>query len=487
ANHLGASPGPPAMSHDPSASPVESTSKPKLIRVTLKSSGKTQDCQVNEKSTVAELKNEASLHFLLSKEQVLLIFAGKILKDQESLLQHGIQSGDMVHVVAKRLELRANHVLQTRSVAPGSSTPGTAAGTSESLPQLVGTLATPDMGLEADMLDDLQSFHQLFVDIRQVLSGPEVQDELEERMLRHTIETSPSLVQLAKENARIGHLLSNPKVVGEIIRYIRKPEVKQEMDRHCDRILSNIESFPGGYNILQHMYKEMEEPIWSVMEQQHQHPSATQGGSPASNQAILPPRIENRMPLPDPWVPWQLQTRPRAMGKANLQRGATEEGNLHPEKVSKGTQVDFSLESSQTEDSADAPNASPESSTPFLQDGEAPREVSNGVPPGSLLGPGLFNIFINDLDEGIEGEFIKFSDDTKLAGIVNILEDKLKIQKDLDRLEQWALSNKMKFNVEKSKVLHLSRKKPRYKYRLGRNSNCERDLGVLVDDDLNMS
>uniref|UniRef100_A0A8C5RTB7 Ubiquitin-like domain-containing protein n=1 Tax=Laticauda laticaudata TaxID=8630 RepID=A0A8C5RTB7_LATLA len=392
------------MSHDPSASPVESTSKPKLIRVTLKSSGKTQDCQVNEKSTVAELKNEASLHFLLSKEQVLLIFAGKILKDQESLLQHGIQSGDMVHVVAKRLELRANHVLQTRSVAPGSSTPGTAAGTSESaggitlrstvqgllsketnpltvafilgvsslLPQLVGTLATPDMGLEADMLDDLQSFHQLFVDIRQVLSGPEVQDELEERMLRHTIETSPSLVQLAKENARIGHLLSNPKVVGEIIRYIRKPEVKQEMDRHCDRILSNIESFPGGYNILQHMYKEMEEPIWSVMEQQHQHPSATQGGSPASNQ-------------------------------------------------------------------------------------------------------------------GIEGEFIKFSDDTKLAGIVNILEDKLKIQKDLDRLEQWALSNKMKFNVEKSKVLHLSRKKPRYKYRLGRNSNCERDLGVLVDDDLNMS
>uniref|UniRef100_A0A8C5RVN7 Ubiquitin-like domain-containing protein n=1 Tax=Laticauda laticaudata TaxID=8630 RepID=A0A8C5RVN7_LATLA len=477
-----------------SASPVESTSKPKLIRVTLKSSGKTQDCQVNEKSTVAELKNEASLHFLLSKEQVLLIFAGKILKDQESLLQHGIQSGDMVHVVAKRLELRANHVLQTRSVAPGSSTPGITlrevpqhfqhhpelmfqvvqsstvqgllsketnpltvafilgvsslvslrtmqsraekeeefsdkvvaealeepvvqnilANTKEmaqflsenpelktfvqetpqfgqllslsgltkmmviykKLPQLVGTLATPDMGLEADMLDDLQSFHQLFVDIRQVLSGPEVQDELEERMLRHTIETSPSLVQLAKENARIGHLLSNPKVVGEIIRYIRKPEVKQEMDRHCDRILSNIESFPGGYNILQHMYKEMEEPIWSVMEQQHQHPSATQGGSPASNQAILPPRIENRMPLPDPWVPWQLQTRPRAMGKANLQRGATEEGNLHPEKVSKGTQVDFSLESSQTEDSADAPNASPESSTPFLQDGEAPATES---------------------------------------------------------------------------------------------------------------
>uniref|UniRef100_A0A8C6XWW3 Ubiquitin-like domain-containing protein n=1 Tax=Naja naja TaxID=35670 RepID=A0A8C6XWW3_NAJNA len=509
------------MSHDPSASPVESTSEPKLIRVTLKSSGKAWDCQVDEKSTIAELKNEAGRHFLLSKEQVLLIFAGKILKDQESLLQHGIQSGDMVHVVAKRPELRPNHALQTCSLKTfAQETPqfGRLLSLSgltkmmviyKKLPRLAGTVAMPDTSLEADMLDDLQSFRQLFVDIRQVLSSPEVQDELEERMLRHTIETSPSLIQLAKENARVGHLLSNPKVVGEIIRYIQKPEVKQEMDRHCDRILSNIESFPGGYNILQRMYKEIEEPIWSVMEQEHQNPFATQGGSPASNQAVLPPRIENRTPLPDPWVPRQLQTRPQEMGKANHQRGAAEEGNLHPEKVSNGTQVDFSLESSQTEDLPEAPNASPESSTSFLQDGEAPatespasqapvlqsqdltqqvvlngttptwREVSNGVPQGCILGLGLFNIFINDLDEGPEGEFIRFSDETKLAGIVNALEDKVRIQKDLDRLEQWALSSKMKFNVEK--------KKTRYKYRLGKNSNCERDLGLLVDDDLKMS
>uniref|UniRef100_A0A670Z4I7 Ubiquitin-like domain-containing protein n=1 Tax=Pseudonaja textilis TaxID=8673 RepID=A0A670Z4I7_PSETE len=316
------------MSHDPSASPVEGTREPKLVRVTLKGSGKAQDCQVDEKSTVAELKIEAARHFPLTKEQVLLIFAGKILKDQESLLQHGIQSGDLVHVVAKRLELRPNHALPTRSVAPGySSTPGTAAGTSESaggvtLRPLLRRIRRDLLTLlEADMLDDLQSFRQLFVDIRQVLSGPEVQDELEERMLRRTIETSPSLIQLAKENARMGHLLSDPKVVGEIIRYIRKPEVKQEMDRHCDRILSNMESFPGGYNILQRVYKEMEEPLWSVMEQQHPNPFATPGGSPAPNPAVLPPRIENRTPLPDPWVAGQLQTRPQATGSKKILTG----------------------------------------------------------------------------------------------------------------------------------------------------------------------
>uniref|UniRef100_A0A670Z8C0 Ig-like domain-containing protein n=1 Tax=Pseudonaja textilis TaxID=8673 RepID=A0A670Z8C0_PSETE len=95
------------------------------------------------------------------------------------------------------------------------------------------------------------------------------------------------------------------------------------------------------------------------------------------------------------------------------------------------------------------------------------REVSSGVPQGSVLGPVLSIIFINNLDEGIEGELTKFADDTKLAGIANTQEDRLKIQMDLDRLEHWAISNKMKFNVEKSNVLHLGKKNQKYTYRLG--------------------
>ena len=82
------------------------------------------------------------------------------------------------------------------------------------------------------------------------------------------------------------------------------------------------------------------------------------------------------------------------------------------------------------------------------------KSVLSGVPQGSVLGPILFLVYINDLEEGATCKILKFADDTKLFRKAKEIGDKQKFQDDIDKLVKWSEKWQMLFNFGKCKYLH---------------------------------
>ena len=118
-------------------------------------------------------------------------------------------------------------------------------------------------------------------------------------------------------------------------------------------------------------------------------------------------------------------------------------------------------------------------------------DVASGVPQGSVLGPLLFLIFINDIDQCVSSKLLKFADDAKLFRVVSSLEEVNKLRDDLKNLFKWSQDWLMLFNLEKCKVVYFGKNNSKCQYMLGgkilEEGKEERDLGVLVSSDLKVT
>ncbi|NWX77315.1 UBQL1 protein, partial [Alca torda] len=284
------------------------------IKVTVKTLKQKEQLEVAQSSTIQKFKEEVAKRFKTLPNLLVLIFAGKVLKDQETLSQHGVHSGVTIYVVIRSQQKpqdspadqgRATILMQTPSHSLDLNTINNNAFL---LGLLLGVTGAYLLGLDqTDMMDLMgsiqeQDMHSL---ISEMVQSTLVQNNLDGvDLVRNLIMSNPQMQQLAEENPEIGQILTNPHTITEILEASNNPAVMQEMIRNRDVAMNNLESIPGGYSALERLYREFEEPILNAVQAQlGNNPFDCLDSNPTPRGDRLPAHTENRRPLPNPWAP----------------------------------------------------------------------------------------------------------------------------------------------------------------------------------------
>ncbi|XP_006861637.1 PREDICTED: ubiquilin-4 isoform X2 [Chrysochloris asiatica] len=328
------------------------------IRVTVKTPKDKEEIVICDRASVKEFKEEISRRFKAQQDQLVLIFAGKILKDGDTLNQHGIKDGLTVHLVIKTPQKAQDPAATTASSpstpdpasAPstmpaspatpaqpstsGSTTSDAGSGSRRSSAGFGGILGLGSLGLGSANFMELQQQMQ-----RQLMSNPEMLSQIMENplvqdmmsnpdLMRHMIMANPQMQQLMERNPEISHMLNNPELMRQTMELARNPAMMQEMMRNQDRALSNLESIPGGYNALRRMYTDIQEPMFSAAREQFgNNPFSSLAGN-SDNSSSQPLRTENREPLPNPWSPSPPTS--QAPGSGGEGTGGSGTSQVHP-------------------------------------------------------------------------------------------------------------------------------------------------------------
>jgi hypothetical protein len=120
--------------------------------------------------------------------------------------------------------------------------------------------------------------------------------------------------------------------------------------------------------------------------------------------------------------------------------------------------------------------------------------VTSGVPQGSVLGPLLFSIYINDLTKAIKNKSGLYADDSKVFRTVVNDEDRQSLQEDIDTITEWSYKFGLPLNLNKCHIMHVGKNNSQFRYDILdklsgtrqaiSTTNCEKDLGVIISSDL---
>ncbi|XP_044183161.1 ubiquilin-1-like isoform X1 [Acropora millepora] len=292
------------------------------INVVVKTSKNKETIQTDASATILEFKELVSSKFNAPVPQLCLIFAGRILKDAETLASYSIKDGLTVHLVIKSdnraQQQAAQHATQQSTISSTQSLSAPPQSQPNPTPLGFGLGDIDSLGMLGGNSGNLHQMSQQLMSnpdmMRQFMDNPMVQSMMSNPdLIRQMIMGNPQMQQLIERNPEISHILNNPDLMRQTMEMMRNPSLMQEMMRTHDRALSNLESLPGGFNALQRMYTDIQEPMLNATQEQMRRAqnnpfAALFGGSTGSETSVTnssesnPQQgTENTSPLPNPW------------------------------------------------------------------------------------------------------------------------------------------------------------------------------------------
>jgi len=291
-------------------SDVEIVTDVQKINIQVKTPKEKQTVEIEENASIKAFKEAISAKFGSPPvENLCLIFAGKIMKDHETLTTHHVKDGMTVHLVIKGTSSSTAGGASTAATSPAPApaptpAPADVPASPFGLGGFGGIPGLGNMGMGSANFMEMQQRMQreLMANpdmLRQVMDNPLTQSLMSNPdVIRQMLESNPQMQEVMERNPEIRQMLNNPEVLRQMMEVARNPSRLQEMTRTMDRQMQNLESLPGGRNVLERMYRDIQEPVLNAMG----GPNPFQALSGGAADTTPTPTTEINAPAPNPWA-----------------------------------------------------------------------------------------------------------------------------------------------------------------------------------------
>lgn len=242
---------------EPTPEPEEPPSPPKpKIQITIKTPKEKQIIEVDEDACIKDIKTIASEKFSADPDYLCLIFAGKMMEDNDTLETHNIHEGMTIHLIIKTAP---------REAEPGPQRPpADIQQTPFGLGSIGGLVGLESLGLGSANFMELQNRLQTELLgnpelLRRVLENPLVQSLMNETdSMKSLLQNIPQMRDLMSRHPEIRSMLNNTELLKHTSELARNPSMLQELMRNLDG--SNPMDGTTTYTTLPTIYNNFQEP-----------------------------------------------------------------------------------------------------------------------------------------------------------------------------------------------------------------------------------